>query len=307
MNYARKSLIAAIGLSIATPAFAQATRTWVSGTGSDANPCSRTAPCQTFSGAFSKTATSGEINAIDPGGFGTMNINKSITVDGLGPMSSILAANTNGIIINGAGAVVNIRNVTINGAGTTTGNGIRILNAAAVNIDNVTFENFGGTLTNGRAITIETASDVRVNISNSRITNATNFGIHSNPSAGTVNLVVQDTVIDNGGTTAIQLRQNTNARINRVTVSRHGVNAAAVTAELTTVNTHITDSVFVDNAFGIFNGNGGSPVTRIAGTTITGSTSAALQITGGQIISYGNNPIRGNVGNELPSSVELPR
>jgi hypothetical protein len=35
---------------------AQATRTWVSGVGNDANPCSRTAPCKTFAGAISKTA-----------------------------------------------------------------------------------------------------------------------------------------------------------------------------------------------------------------------------------------------------------
>ena len=45
-----------------TSAHAQATRTWVSGVGDDANPCSRTAPCKTFAGAISKTATGGEIN-----------------------------------------------------------------------------------------------------------------------------------------------------------------------------------------------------------------------------------------------------
>ena len=49
---------------------AQATRTWVSGVGDDANPCSRTAPCKTFPGAISKTAAGGEINCLDPGGFG---------------------------------------------------------------------------------------------------------------------------------------------------------------------------------------------------------------------------------------------
>ena len=52
------------------PAYAQATRTWVSGVGDDANPCSRTAPCKTFAGAISKTTPGGEINALDPGGFG---------------------------------------------------------------------------------------------------------------------------------------------------------------------------------------------------------------------------------------------
>ena len=59
---------------------AQATRTWVSGVGDDVNPCSRTAPCKTFAGAISKTATGGEINCLDPGGFGAVTITKSIQI-----------------------------------------------------------------------------------------------------------------------------------------------------------------------------------------------------------------------------------
>jgi hypothetical protein len=71
----------------AVPARAQATRTWVSGVGDDANPCSRTAPCKTFAGAISKTAPNGEINCLDPGGFGAVTITKSITIDCGGPLA----------------------------------------------------------------------------------------------------------------------------------------------------------------------------------------------------------------------------
>ena len=81
-------------------AFSQASRTWVSGVGDDANPCSRTAPCKTFAGAITKTVTNGEINCIDPGGFGTITITKSITIDCTGTFGSILASQTNGIIVN---------------------------------------------------------------------------------------------------------------------------------------------------------------------------------------------------------------
>src|SRR5919198_6054446 len=81
-------------------AYAQATRTWVSGVGDDANPCSRTAPCKTFAGAISKTAAGGEISALDPGGFGAVTITKSITINGDGTLASIVASLTNGIIIN---------------------------------------------------------------------------------------------------------------------------------------------------------------------------------------------------------------
>ena len=72
---------------------------------------------------------------IDPGGFGGVTITKSMTIDGQGPQSSILASGTSGVIINAAGIVVNLRNLSINGASTTAGSGVRILNAAAVNID----------------------------------------------------------------------------------------------------------------------------------------------------------------------------
>src|SRR6185369_8284679 len=74
-------LFALLGLGASAQLHAQSPRTWVSGVGDDANPCSRTAPCKTFPGAISKTAAGGEINCLDPGGFGTVTITKSITID----------------------------------------------------------------------------------------------------------------------------------------------------------------------------------------------------------------------------------
>src|ERR1700724_4149748 len=92
------SLLSALfvaGLAIA-PAHAQATRTWVSGVGDDANPCSRTAPCKTFAGAISKTAAAGQIDCLDPGGFGGVTITKSIGIECLGLSESVLVSGTNG-------------------------------------------------------------------------------------------------------------------------------------------------------------------------------------------------------------------
>jgi hypothetical protein len=116
---------------------AQATRTWVSGVGDDANPCSRTAPCKTFPGAISKTAAGGEIDTLDPGGFGAITITKAITLDGGGgQVSSILVSGTNGIVVQaGPSDVVTLRNLRINGIGTGL-NGIRFLSGAAINIQN---------------------------------------------------------------------------------------------------------------------------------------------------------------------------
>ena len=81
---------------------AQATRTWVSGVGDDANPCSRTAPCKTFAGAISKTASPGEIDCLDPGGFGAVTITKSITIDCSETLGGVLVSGTNGIVVNDA-------------------------------------------------------------------------------------------------------------------------------------------------------------------------------------------------------------
>src|ERR1700747_3601906 len=110
--------IATIALCLtAQPAHAQATRTWVSGVGDDANPCPRTAPCKTFAGAISKTANGGEIDALDPGGFGTLTITKSITIDGGGGIvASCLAAGVNCFNISAtAGDVIILKNLRLQG------------------------------------------------------------------------------------------------------------------------------------------------------------------------------------------------
>src|SRR6185312_13475514 len=95
-------ILVSIGLLLAAqqPSHAQASRTWVSGVGDDANPCSRTAPCKTFPGAISKTAAKGEINVLDPGGFGAVTITKSITIHSESVDAGILVSGTNGIIVN---------------------------------------------------------------------------------------------------------------------------------------------------------------------------------------------------------------
>jgi hypothetical protein len=118
----KPALATLLGLLLtAVGSFGQATRTWVSGVGDDANPCSRTAPGKTFAGAISKTAVGGEIDALDPGGFGTLTITKSITVNGGPGVAGVLASGVNGFnIVNSSTTtpmVVTLRNLDINGSG----------------------------------------------------------------------------------------------------------------------------------------------------------------------------------------------
>jgi len=188
---------------LGTSAFAQATRTWVSGVGDDANPCSRTAPCKTFAGAISKTAAGGEISVLDPGGYGAITITKPITISGVGEQASILASGTTGVIVSITTpptapntATVTLRNIQINGAGTTLGvHGVRVISTVATEVilDNVNIFGFG---TNG--VIAEGAN--KVSISGGVCSNIAGIAIHS---IGTSSINVENAQL-NGNNIAVQ-------------------------------------------------------------------------------------------------------
>src|SRR3954447_19627972 len=114
--------LALVALALPASAMGQATRTWVSGVGDDANPCSRTAPCKTFAGAISKTANGGEINCLDPGGFGGVTIGKSLTIKCHYTEGGTLVSGTNGIVINATATdKITLRGIDLNGAGGAAG------------------------------------------------------------------------------------------------------------------------------------------------------------------------------------------
>ena len=173
-------------------AFAQATRTWVSGLGNDADPCSRTAPCKTYAGAISKTAAGGEISTLDPGGFGAVTITKSITISGVGTQASILGAGSNGIVINaGVNDVVVLHNLQINGVGTGL-IGVRFLNGAALVMEDVRIWGFNvavsaeagktsinrGEFTNNRQIAVHSLGAATLTLENSEV-NANNIAVQA--------------------------------------------------------------------------------------------------------------------------------
>ena len=173
--FLRISLVVGLTLAFTSLVQAQATRTWVSGVGDDANPCSRTAPCKTFAGAISKTAAGGEIDALDSGGFGAVTITKSITIDGTGMNGGILASGTTGIVINITGETdvaksVRIRGLSINGASLNSSgnglNGIRVSAANNVTIENVVIDGFKNS-----GISIQAAAPAKVFVRNCTIRN----------------------------------------------------------------------------------------------------------------------------------------
>src|SRR2546423_6512277 len=174
----RKLIVLGIFLLAPVVMYGQASRTWVSGVGDDANPCSRTAPCKTFAGAISKTAAGGEIDALDPAGYGAVTITKAITIDGGGgQVASVLVSGTNGIVVqaNAQTDVVILRNLRINGIGSGL-NGIRFLSGKDLNVENCFI--FGFTQ-NGVDIALNQSFAASAHIINTIIKNNGGVGVRA--------------------------------------------------------------------------------------------------------------------------------
>lgn len=204
----------------ASPADAQATRTWVSGVGDDVNPCSRTAPCKTFAGAIPKTAAGGEINCLDPGGFGSVVITQSITIDCSGTLGSILASNTNGVVVNGVDIVVALRNISINGAG--NGNiGVRFLNGRSLHISNSTI--FGFQTPTSVALSMEAGGGASAHIENTTIF-GNRAGIQVRPGSGAASVMLVGSAVTGSGTFGLRADgAGAQVRVGDTTISGNGV------------------------------------------------------------------------------------
>lgn len=272
---------------------AQATRTWVSGVGDDVNPCSRTAPCKTFAGAISKTALNGEINCLDPGGFGAVTITKSITIDCTGTLGGILEAGTNGVVVNITSAAdtkkaVKLRGLDINGAATGI-NGVRILAANSVIVEDSVIDGF-----TQHGISVETTSGTpKIVVNNASIRSNVGNGINTFITGGTVSLTVSNSRLMTSAN-GLNLSNNTKAAIKSSTVSGNTTGLVAAQAEL-----GVSDCVISNNTTGVSAVTGGT--IRLTGNIVTGNTTG-LSTSAGTIVSYGNNMRNGNVTDGVPTS-----
>jgi hypothetical protein len=292
--------IATFMFAFASMAQAQATRTWVSGVGDDANPCSRTAPCKTFAGAISKTADCGEIDALDPGGFGAVTITKSITIDGTGTLAGILASLTTGVIVNApSDKVITLRGLSINGAC----NGIRGINwiqGKTLNVEDCVIFRFAN-----EGILVNDADGMSLNVRNTVIRDNVGDGISTTTSSATLGV---KTTLDH-----VRLSGNGNGF--------HAKSGSRMTAHETVFANNTSNGVFADaagsnfattrlwncdmsnnGAAGVRAGNagnvGGSGV-EIGQNQINFNTGAGVVIsTGGVVETFVNNSIRGNVGGD---------
>ena len=279
--------------ALPTPAFAQATRTWVSGVGDDANPCSRTAPCKTFAGAISKTATNGEINCLDPGEFGGVTITKSLKIICDYTEGGVLVSGTNAIVVNATDTSdVTISGLDINGLGTSL-NAIRVLRAKSVKITNVRIHGF---TRNG--IDFEPATvDARLFVSDVRVYENNGAAVFAAPTAltGTSRVTVEDSDLIDDGCGVAATSELADASYNYST--RCGT-AAAGDGSRVTVN--VFRSTIDENLYNGLYTNGNAAI-RVAASPITGNarginTLAPPNANSG-VFTFGDNYLLGNATN----------
>ncbi len=306
MNKFRYTLFApaifAFMLVVSSSAHAQATRTWVSGVGNDANPCSRTAPCKTFAGAIIKTAKDGEISTLDPGGFGAVTITKSVTINGGGGgqgYGSILAALTTGIIINITDAAdvrksVRLDWLNINGASTGT-DGIRMIAGNTLHVENTVIDGFTG---DGIDLNFSAANaNTVLSVHNTSVRNCAGAGIRTNAfSGGQIKSIISNVHITKCGTGIDQV----NGTIGSIHDSVVSLCTTGIqTAEPTAGSVANIDSTTISNNSGTgINVVGGSRA-RIARCNIfQNGTSLAPAA---NVDSGVNNSIVGNTVNTAPA------
>ena len=268
----------AFTLLAAVPAHAQATRTWVSGVGDDANPCSRTAPCKTFAGAISKTAPGGEINCLDPGGFGGVTITKSITISCETGTAGVLVSGTNGIVISAAATdVVYLKGLDIEGLGTGLV-GIKFLSGAALFVDSCVIRGFQSS--NGLGIGFTPSTSATLSVVNTIVW-------HNGTASNGGGIQVAPT----GGATA-------KATLNRVSVERNFVGIAAIGAGPAS-EMMIFQSTFNGNLGIAIVAAGAGATIRIGSSVIANNAAAA---TSGNVLSYLNNQINSNNPDTTPAT-----
>jgi hypothetical protein len=287
-------------------AAAQATRTWVSGVGDDANPCSRTAPCRTFAGAISKTAAGGVINVLDPGAYGAVTITKSITIESDGDFAGVLVSGTNAIIVNAAAAdVVTLRGMSLHGVATGL-NGVRFVAGRALVLENLTIESFTQSGIEFVPTTAATLTLRNVLVRGVASSVGAFAGVLVAPgTGGSAAFTLDDVVITGAGRSGLRVGAGARGTMRGGQIQSSGTEgvfvttplapAAPATASVILDGVHVIDSI----GAGVLADGSGAAV-RLSGVVVSGNAVGASATNSAVIASYGNNRVTGNVVDGTP-------
>jgi hypothetical protein len=306
MNTMRRlaAFLATAALAASGLVHAQATRTWVSGVGDDVNPCSRTAPCKTWAGAISKTAAGGEINALDPAGYGALTINKSITIDGTpGPNTAgVLVAGTNGINITAAATdTVTLRGLTIDGTGTMSASpglvGVRIFSAGSVHLERLNVYGFSQ-----QGVYDSRTAGGELYVDGLEVHDNGQTGLVVIPSSGSTPITVSiaRTQLLNNANSGMALGAGVHANVTGSNLSGNANYGLYVEQPAGTTRVFLADSTLSGNGTGILVGMG-QPGVLISNLVIS-NNGTGISPGATSIASFGNNKIAGNGAGNGPFS-----
>jgi hypothetical protein len=293
---------------VSVPAQANAPRTWVSGKGSDSNPCTLVSPCRTFAHALTQTSAGGEIDVLDPAGYGAVTITQSISIIndeiGVGEAGIQAAPGTNAITIDaGPNDVIHLRGLTLEGGGTGSV-GIEFVAGGILEVLNCTVRHFAGA-----GIYFVSSTSSGFSISNTFVS-ANNNGISIFPGgSGVVNGVIKNvTASDNSGDGIRIYGASSTGKVSGTIVesvifnnSGHGIYAGSSSSRAEPSVT-VRDSVIGYNAYGIVASD--YSTVRIAHSTITGNTTYGAYAAG-TMNSYGDNNLDGNTADLFGSLTPL--
>jgi hypothetical protein len=295
-----------VGLLPAAPARAQSIRTFVSQAGTDNPTCIITSPCRHFSAAVNATSLGGEVDALDPGGYGSFTISQAITINGQGWAYVAPPANGAAITINAVTGKVDIRGVALNGVGVANATGIKFTTGGGLSVEDSVIVNFSLD-----GIDFEPAASSDLSVSNTVISNSFT-GIYIGPSGtGTLASILDRVTMANSSTDGLLVVLGTNSATVNVTVSDSvSANNGAYGIVANTNSGGGVISVMVRNCSIVNNVTGGliasnpSATIRITRSTITGNGAGWTAASSGVVSTFGDNDIFGNgSANNAPASI----
>jgi hypothetical protein len=264
------------------------------------NPCSRTAPCKTWAGAISKTASGGIIDALDPGGFGALTITKPITLEGNGTLASTLSSGVNGIIVNitsGTGRDVVLRNILIDGSGVTLGiNGIRFIAGDSLLVEDCYIKAYSG-----NCIDFENdAGTGHLTVRNTSISACAAGGILVKPAAGATaaRASIQNSTIANTGGAGVRAEDKSDVTVYHSVVSNNlGAGILSFSAAANGTVIVVAHSEASHNAGAGLKTQGANSIMRVSDSLVVGNQTGLDHSLGGTLETYVNNVVTLNSSN----------
>jgi hypothetical protein len=288
-------LISTFAFVLPAHAAGSLTRTFVSSTGVDTNPCTIAAPCASFAAAYAAVAAGGIIAALDPGKYGPVTITSTVTIDGNG-WAAITAPNVN----NGAGITINglsndkiiLRGLIVDGAGGAP-YGIVFNSGDTLTIDDIVIRNISAF---GLAFlsSVGTTQTQTLSVSNSHFfSNANGVSIQAFGSGAIGASFARTEFIGNQseGLTSLTGGGSVAIAVTDSVAANNGDRGFVINSgNVGTINLLLTRCQVANNAAGVEAVKVGATI-WLAQSTLTGNASGYLRTIGGVVNSYGDNYI----------------